>query len=190
MADLSRHLFEGPVYAYVVLGIVEVVLAWMWYSRRTARFALALLPAPVLALAVGLTAHFVRTDREKIASALEVIAAAIEAGDVGSAGAFLDEDCRSPYRGGRLIDKEGLLAIARHALARWPVRDIRLGSLQTEVAGPNATTALETRITFGGQLGGQTFAMGWRLQWARRGEAWRIVRVEVTHPAFARDLNF
>lgn len=62
--------------------------------------------------------------------------------------------------------------------------------VDTMVAGANATTRLETRITLGGGLAGQVVHMGWRLQWARRAAGWRIVRVEVTRPTFARGLNF
>lgn len=191
MAGMSHHLFEDPLYIYILLGIAEIALAWTWYVRRTRQWLLALLPAPVLAAAVALTAHLVVTDAEKIASALEEIAAGVEQGDLAPAELYVDVDCRSPGRGGRIVDKAELLGRARREMDRWKISAARPGSVRTEVAGANATTTLGTRITFsGGQLGGQVFDIGWRLQWARRPAGWRIVRVEITRPEFLRNLRF
>ena len=190
MSGLRWHLFENPVYIYVGLGIVETALGAAWYSRRSRRAALALLPAPVLALAVALTAAWVQTDQEKIAAAMKATAAGLEQRDLSAAEVYVDRECLSPGRGERLIDKRELIQIARRAIDQYSVRGIHVYGVETEVAGANATTHLQTRITFGGGFGGRGFRMGWRLQWARRAAGWRIVRVEVTDPEFVRGFNF
>jgi len=190
MDTVRRYVFESPLNVIIALAIVEVAVVWAWRSRRTRRRAWALLPAPALALALGLTAALVRTDREQIASALKAIAAATESGDIDSAAIYVDPDCRSPGPGRTLISKAVLLEIGRRALDRWQVSDVRVSGVKTNLAGPNATTELRTRVRFRSQGVQQWIFIGWRVQWAKRPAGWRVMRVEVTYPEFMQNLQF
>ena len=205
MDAIRRHLFESPLYVYITLSVAEAALAAMWHSRRQRKWAWALLPAPVLAGAVFLTAALVETDREKIAAALGAVGAAVERNDLPAAAQYIDANCRSPGPGEAFIDKAELMTIARQALDRWQVTDVRLRHIDTKVAGANATMQVDSRVAFrSGSYGDQSINIGWRLQWAKRRRSpdsdasrigasppgWRIVRIEITYPEFLRGLTF
>jgi hypothetical protein len=190
METLQRVLFEDPWWALIVLAAMETVLAAAWYRRRTGRLAWALAVPPLAGLAVWLTAQLVTTDREQIAMALRAVADGAVAGDAGTVGEYLDGTVRSPAPAGATYGRNDLIARARQALRLWPVRSVSLSSIETQVAGTGAATALSTRIVFADQAGllaGQALEVTWRLQWTKRAEGWRIVYVEPVQPeALAR----
>ncbi len=191
MDAIRSHLFENPLYLYITLAVVELAAAGVWYSRRDRKSALALLPAPVLAVAIGLTAWLVRTDREEIAAVIQAVGAAVERRDLAAVGEHVDANCRSPGSGRTVIGKDELMAIARAALARWTVTEIRLRNIETELAGANATTLIDSRVfARSDRFGQQVRDIGWQLQWARRPAGWKITRLAVTYPEFLKNLSF
>jgi len=74
---MSETFFENPLYVYIALGLVEVVLLGIWFERRAPGAARAMIVPPVLAGVVALMAHWVVTDREQIQTASQDIAEAI-----------------------------------------------------------------------------------------------------------------
>ena len=187
MEWLKGLLFEDPLKLYLVLGVVEVALVAFWYSRRTAGWALSLLGPVAVGGAVAVTAALVVTDRERITSALEAIAAAAEARDLLSAAGHLDPGCEGVRPGGRPLTREELIVVGQAALARHPIARIRAGDVDTQIAGANATTTLRTRVTF---TTGEQFTLRWKVQWARRPAGWRIVAVELLAPRMLSDYTF
>ena len=61
---MSETFFENPVYVYIALAVAELVLFIIWRETRTRKAALCLLIPPLLAVVIGLIAHFVVTDHE------------------------------------------------------------------------------------------------------------------------------
>jgi hypothetical protein len=176
MDSLKALLFENPLKLYLLLAVAEVVVAAFWYSRRTRRWGLGMLVPVLLAVVVALTAHLVMTDREQIAAALKAIAASAEAGDLSAAAGYLDADCvGAGYRGSRL-EREELILLGQQALRKYPVQTVRLSNVETKIAGANATTTLNTHVTF---RSGERYRLDWKVQWAKRPAGWRIVAVEL-----------
>ncbi len=121
MDQLKELLFERPATIYIVLGAVEVLVLAVWAWRRTSRCGWAALAAPVLAVVVGLIAHYVQSDAEKIAAILDGAIANIEAGKVDAAAECLDSKFAVPDSRGRPIPKGRYVEMARRTLRRWPV---------------------------------------------------------------------
>ncbi len=184
METLKRLLFETPLAVYVILVVAEAAVAAIWHGRRTRRWARALLVAPALAAAVGLTAYLVETDIEQINSAMAEIARSIEAGDLNAADVYLDPSCQAPTQGGKPLDKDELIRIGRMATSHWPVKRLITVGPKTDITGDKATTQVKTRIILQSD---EYVDAEWRLEWARReagpnGAGWRIVRVEPLYP--------
>lgn len=194
--DLSSLFLENPLPVYVVLALVEAVLLglWRWGAMRWARTALVVPVA--LAAAVALVAHFVKTDREQIAEVLDEIASGAQAGSLEPARAYLDPALKVPAPGmvGLVVrfNREQFLERARTALATYPIRSAEVTHVQTSIAGANATSIVETHATieFAEYRGTAPFNATWKLQWAKRPEGWRIVRLEVLSPARLANWNF
>ena len=180
MDTLKELLFERPATIYVALAAVEVVVLAVWARRRTARWGWAALAAPVLAVAVGLIAHYVQSDGEKIAAIVARAIAHVEAGEVDAAAECLDKGFTVPDDQGRLIPRDLYVEMARRTLSRWPVEKIYLRRIETEVTGDSAVTELDTTIV--GKSGEGINKATWRLDWMRRPGGWRITRIQAIAP--------
>ena len=177
---MKELLFERPATIYIVLGAVEVLVLAVWAWRRTSRCRWAALAAPVLAVVVGLIAHYVQTDREKIAAILDGAIANIEAGKVDAAAECLDSEFAGPRLGGRPMPKGLYVEMARRTLRRRPVERIVLRRRETEVSGDSAVTELEATII--GKSGEGLKKAIWELTWIRRREGWRVTAIKTVFP--------
>lgn len=180
MADMEELFFENPLKVYFFLAFVEIILGAAWYMRRTPKLAMSLAIAPVLALAVGLVAHFVVTDREQIQQAMEEIGAGVSNGCLAPASKYIDANYSVPLSGGATLKREQLIALAQDAMDTYKISDVHLHDVQTLIEGKMATTKVNSRVTLGLGL----IDVGWKLHWAKHNDGWRIVRVEITGPEY------
>jgi hypothetical protein len=187
MDTLKSVLFENPLAIYVVLALAEVVLAWMWYTRRDRRLVRWLLVVPAAGLVVALTAWLVVTDREKIERNLKDMAAAVVAGDFDKLGSHLDASCYAPV-GASSIGQQELLDRGREVVRLHHVRQITLESIDTAIAGPNASTLLNTRIYLSNFIT-DSIAITWKMQWGKRDGQWRLTAVQIDKPAMLADFR-
>ncbi len=187
METLKRLLFETPLAIFIILIVAEAAVAAIWHGRRTRRWTLALLVAPVLGLAVGLTSYFVETDLEQINSAIADIARSVESGDLDVVVEHLDESCLAPASGGRTINKNGIIQTGRMALRRRPVDRFHTVGPATTITGDKAVTEVKIRVILESN---EYVDTAWRLEWARLKAGWRIVRVEILSPPELASWNF
>jgi len=173
---LEAMFFEDPLPLLIGLAVAELAALAMWRARRTRAWLAAACAIPVLAGAIGLLAWAVQTDREQIASHLRAVADGVEVGSLAPADRYTDPGCRMT-RAGLSAPKSAMLALARRVMLTWPIQSVRFGKIQTLVAGPNATSAFQTTLSL---RTGESVAVGWRIQWARRAEGWRVTAVDVT----------
>jgi hypothetical protein len=176
--DLQYLLLENPLKLYLVLALIEIILGACWYARRARAMLYAMIAPAVLGVTIGLVAHFVVTDREKIAAAMDEIGNGVCHGCLVPASHYIDANYRVPLPLGGSLDRDQLLAMAQTAIQEHRITDISFHDIDTKVAGANATTLVGTRLT----LNEGMFDVSWRLQWAKRPDGWRIVRVEITRP--------
>lgn len=187
MDTIKSVLFENPLAIYIVLALAEVVLGWMWYTRRDRRLVRWLLVVPAVGLVVGLTAWLVVTDNEKIQRNLKDMSAAVVAGDIDALGTYLDATCYAPV-GGSSIDRKELLDRGREVISRYQVRQIKLESIDTAISGPNASTLLGTRIYLSNFIT-DSIAITWKMQWGKRDGQWRLTAVQIDKPSMLADFR-
>ena len=178
MDSLKRTLFEDPFTIYLVLVLVEVVLAGAWYGRRRKVLLMWMLAPALLAGGTWWLERTVVTDREEILAALDEIARAVERGDVVALAEFLDDD----YRGWG-ARKAGAVAMAKAATLKWNVREVTYGPApQIELHGSDRADSLvrmTVRYTTTGE-GLASWPLGWRVEWVRRSGGWKVRRAALT----------
>ena len=180
MDQLKELLFERPATIYIVLGAAEVVVLAVWARRRTRRCGWVALAAPVLAVVVGLIAHYVQTDGEKIAAILDAAISNIKAGKVDAAAECLDSEfVAADFRSG-LSSKGPYVEWARRILKRWPVHRVVVRRCETEVSGDSAVTELKATVICKSGEGLKDAV--WELTWIRRREGWRVAAIKTLGP--------
>ncbi|MBS3735272.1 MAG: hypothetical protein KGY99_10165 [Phycisphaerae bacterium] len=174
MSAIERLLFEQPLYVYLALALGELILAAVWYERRSRR-ALALLAIPlVLAGVVFAVERIVRTDREVIRAASYRIAHGLAAGDTEPLAAHLSDDF-----GGSFAPRRRALQEAREAVRRYSVTAVELGKMNVTLDDGRAEMTVTTTIA--GEAAGMAgrYRITWRLTWAHEPDGvWRIVAAE------------
>ena len=184
--DMKYLLLENPIYVILVLAVVEAALVAAWVIRRERPLLYALAAPPALALAAGLLAALVQTDREQIHQAMQDIAAGLEANSLERAENYLDANFAAPLPGGMSLARQQILAIGRTALDTHRLTSIKLDKVQTQTAGANGTTSVVTRV----ESAEGVIYITWRIQWAKREAGWRIIRLELVKPDFLREFKF
>jgi hypothetical protein len=174
METLGRTFFEDPLYVYIALVFAELVLAAIWYERRSRRWAMLLLAPVVAAGAVFAVSTLVVTDREQILAAAARIARDLEGGSVAAAQEYLDDE----YRGVGM-DKQGALALGRTAIQTYHIRSIRFTRMNVEVASRRARMRAATIIEIAArEFGSGQAPLVWEVRWIKRKAGWRIIDVE------------
>ena len=174
MDSLREALFEGQPYLYVSLLVAELILAAIWYERRSRRWALALI-APLALCGVALMADaFVDTDTEQIISAIRRIADDIEAGSAESAQEYIDEEYGG-FKGGRAA----AVAFCKIAVKTYGIKTVRLKGMEVEILGRRATLHMTTSVSFDhSQFGAGRTSLAWNISWIKRPIGWRIYRAQ------------
>jgi len=170
MERLERLFFEEPLYVYVTLVFVELVLAAIWHERRSRKLLLLLAVPPVVAGIVFLVSSQVVTDRERIVQAAEAVARDLEAGSVAAAERYLADDYS-----GLGVNKAGAIATGASIIRTYEIGKIKLTKVNVAVDGPVAAMQVTTIITL---EGGARGSLDWQLRWAKRPEGWRIVHIQ------------
>jgi hypothetical protein len=115
MSEWLHHIvFEDPMPLWVLYGIATAIFLAVW-SRSRSWVPLAFAGGCVLAgIAVGIVAHAVETDNERVLRSLSVMARAVETGDAES----LAERISPQYRNDRFFGKPELVGIVMQALPK------------------------------------------------------------------------
>lgn len=171
MDTLRRTFFEDPLYVYIALAFAELVLAAVWYERRTRR-ALALLAVPVvLAGGAFLLERAVQTDREVIVASAREMAEGLSAGDFEPLERYVSRDFHGP-----LGSRDAVLARSRRVIDRYELSAVEVRSVEVTVEGEQAVMTGGTVVEGGYE--GATFRtlVGWEIDWVREPDGvWRIV---------------
>lgn len=172
---MAETFFEDPTYVWITLVFAEIVLAALWYEKRTRGWALSLAAPVLLAGIVTLVAWLVVTDREQILNVSREIAAAVEDGQAERIPQHLDEDFSASILGQR-IARARVVAYCNSQTRQWGIKSITFHKPNVEVTGDEATMNLTTFITYGRDGGGKT-SMIWEVLWIKRSGRWRVSEV-------------
>ncbi len=168
---ITTALYEGAIWLYVMLGVIEAALVALWRARP-GRWAAIALPVPLLlAGAVFIVSDAVVTDREQITAAVRAIAKDIQAGKTDVLAEYLDDQYSGFY---------GTKPQAVKACESTIVRDgplvVRFRNL--EVQPEDSTAQMQATILIvpsKGRASGLPVKHNWNVRWAKRPQGWRIV---------------
>lgn len=182
--DLMARLFlEHPWPIYLAAGLAEIILLILWRLRQTPNSAKALAIPPAAALAVGLLATLVTTDRERIERAIDTLAAAAVAGDARTVGDYIDPAYRDPAG----ADATAIRIAAERALGAVDVTRCVVLSKEIEVRGSSAEARVKTFVDADAPVVvDRALLIEWRIRWRKRADdaapPWRIISAEVVSP--------
>lgn len=176
MDFVTRVLFESlPL--LLVFGAIGLAVAVGVHRRRQTpgtRRGIWI----TLAVCVGLLVlqRVVVTDREALEDAVRTMALAVDEGDVGTIGEYLDAGFRWGHE-----DQTQFLASARNTLQAVQIDAVRLFGFKVQVDGDSA------RVSFNGfcdvrRGGGDLYGnlpTHWELIFVRRAERWLLERIDV-----------
>ncbi len=171
---MVETFFENPLYIYFALALAELVLVVIWYEKRTSRWVLSLVIPVVLAGVVGLVAHLVVTDRERIIAAVKDIARSVESGQLQQLPDHLDRDFTARLEGLR-VGKRQVVALCNSRISRWRIRRVSFAKMKVEVASEEAKMHVVTILTYGEDS--RRTPLIWDAVWIKRGGSWLILRV-------------
>ncbi len=172
--DAIKHaFFEDPLYVYLVLVAVELVLVMLWRARRTRRSLAMLAIGPAAAMGVFALAALVQTDRERIIQISEQIVADVAAGRPERIPPHLTEDFSATLRG-RKITRVTVENVATGYRRNLGIERIALRNARVEVEGDFATLHATTVLHL---EDGGVFGLNWTVHWVRTDDGWKIERV-------------
>ena len=175
---MSEAFFESPIYVYLALGFALLVLAAVWYERRSRRLAWAMVVPVILAVAVGFVARLVVTDREQIADAARHIADAAGTGQLQVVPQYIDDaflvDLNPYSRGG--YTKENVVSLIQGDVHRYGVTKVSIAKTDIEVTGRKAAMHVQTMIHYGGERGYKAPFI-WDVTWIKRDDGWKVLEV-------------
>lgn len=177
---MTELIFEDPLYLYIVLGLAELVLAVLWRERRTPSFAKAMLIPPILVLMVAGADYLVQTDREQLQESMVEIKTAIENNQISRIPSYLDDDFEAAIFG-QTITKPMVVLFGQTQMEKREIDKINLYNLKIEFLGQRAKMHFTTIVTYGGN---QRTGLIWDLEWLKRPEGWKMLRVREPKTGF------
>jgi len=175
---MSEALFENPTYIYLSLGFAVLVLAAVWYERRSKGLIWAMAIPVVLGLCVVVVAHLVVTDREQIAAAARGIAEAAESRNFQEIPQHIDDSFRmdfSPYGVG-VLTKEDITRRVSGEVSSYGVVKVVIGKTGIAVTGRKASMHIQIMIHYGGESGYKVPFI-WDVAWIKRDDGWKVLEV-------------
>lgn len=173
MDTIERLLLDDPTWLYVMFGGLLLVLAGVWYVRRSRRTALLLLVPVVLAGFVALCDYLVETDREHIERLVETMAEEYRQKRLDTVRQVLFDE----YDGFGM-NKTALLIMADLHLKQQTDPQVNVSDLRIDVVGRRATMNCVTVVRFNTpQFEGRDSLM-WTVYWGKINGEWKIIRVE------------
>jgi len=185
---IPRLLFEGPVRLAIVLVVAVFLLIVIWSrvrSRATGRMVGAGIAAIPLLLAVN---HLVVTPREALIELCGKLAGLVDEGQGSAVAAYLSDDFEA---GG--LDRDAFIDRLEDRLKRFRVDDPRLSGFDVSLPTPNdglaefdVACSIRSVDAFLDRV-----LTRWKLTFRRRGDRWRVVRIDAVPTPFSpfRDLR-
>lgn len=181
MSDLRIILFEDPAVVYLLCAMVAALAAVAAMALRK-RWLVWLVAAPVgVAVAAGLIAAAVTTDREHLTRAAGVLAEAAVAGDAAVLGRWIADD----YDDG-VYDKAAALERIEAVRRQWGLREANVSAVEVNVSGNRALVAFRAVVRFEASASvynARPLPTRWRLWWSRRDGRWQVTSSRLLEPA-------
>lgn len=177
MDSLARLFFEDATLLYIVLAVAFLVLAGLWYERRSPLVLRLLLVPPILAAAVFGLERFVVTDREQILQISRRVIDDVRDGKPADILQYLDDGFIVQLHG-RTLSRQDVTEAVEFERKNHGVHDISLGNMKLEVAGERALMNASTTVDFRAEGFEGIVILQWELSWVKRQGGWKIRTVK------------
>ena len=170
---MSEIFLENPLSVYITLFFVELILGVFWATNRRRGLLYALIVPPLAGAILGLVAHIVVTDREKILSAVNDISQAISTYETQRIPRYLDDEFRGTFQGKRIL-KGDVVALCDanirvHEISAFVFRNVSL-----EIKSDTAKMHGSSIITYSRDF---KMSLVWNMDWIKRADKWLIIRI-------------
>lgn len=166
-------ILDNPISAYALLVAAELVIAGLWWNRRSGTLRWLMAVPLVLAAALAVTGHFVITDRQQISRALCQAARDVEQGQFDRFAQVLDDSFHGRVED-RDVDRKLLVEAVRAGATALGVSEIRLPRILVEFNGPTARVHVVSYVKY---KDAQT-PLVWDLVCIKRNGQWRVLELE------------
>lgn len=170
METLYELFFGDPTKVYCALGLIEVVLLGIWFSRRSERLRRWLLVPLVVAAAIFAADYAIETDREALIRITHQLTEDFQQKRFDVIDEYIAEDYK-----GYVGDKAGLMGKMR-AASNPDV--VKLVSIDLDIQGPEATMSIIVNIDIKMEVGKGRMSMLVPVHWEKRDEGWRVIKVD------------
>ncbi len=177
METFKTIFFENPWPVYVVLGLAELVLLFLWRSRRTSKSAIRLLYPLAAASAVFAVATLVVTLREELVLTLKQLKQDASALDVEAVAVHFGEDFRLASRG-RRVDRTQAVIVCKRAIQKYGVSQVDFLDTRVETDGPVGKVELITQIWIKSDFTEKAPTMKWTFHWRHGPDGWKVIRID------------
>jgi len=177
---MSETFFENPLYVYIALGLVELVLLGIWFDRRLRGVAMTMIVPLVLAGIVALVAHLVVTDREQIEAAAQDIADAIAQKQYERIPPHLDEKFLARLHGS-VVNKATVIAACNAQITRYGITKVNFHRMKVQIDGQSAKMHVTTFVFFGKN---SRTSLVWDARWVKRKDRWLVLEVSEPKQGF------
>ena len=173
MIDFLKHLFLESLFSLLLLEAVVLAVALAVARRRENGRRVLLVTGVVLGGLIALSIG-IKTDREQLHDAVEVLAAAVDEGDMGAIEAGLAAGFN--YRG---MNRDEFIAEVRDRLQRYSIDEPSIGAFKAEVAGDSAKVGFPALFDWRQGERVERRAMSfWTLSFVRTPDGWRLERLD------------
>lgn len=197
MESIKHTLFEDPLILYLILGVAQITMIWLWRARRQSdqpgqgKWLLGLIAPVLLAGAVFTVERLVVTDREQIEINMREIGRLIQSGKVEGVVAYLDDriQVKLPQLGTNTESREVAINVGKQFVAQNPLGKLSFVNAKIEPANRRANVTVATVVEFtGGDMKGQKCGIRWILHWINKDGRWLINEAEA-QPVKPSDLG-
>ena len=178
MDTIKTLLFEDPTAIYVGAIFAELILAVLWLKLHDRRLVYVAVAPAVLALASGLTARLVVTDRERVRQSLQELAAAIQNRDPDAVGRLIDPD----YNNGTYT-RASFMERAEMTLRRFDITKVQVVQVTIQTQDDQATVTMRANVQTAIMGDNSDWQTDWLLVWRRHGgRQWLLQSATLTNP--------
>ena len=173
METIKDMLLEKPFWTISVLVLAQIVLAAVWYEKKTLRRLWLLLMPAVAGCLLLLLGMFVQSDSDRILSAAGAIASDIQNGRSQAMEDFLSDNFVGIYEGASL-NKASAIAKCHQEKNRHQIKEIRISDPEIVVKGRHAEMTVATHMTVDTELGSFKAKVIFKLTWVKTDNRWVI----------------
>lgn len=142
-------LLEDPTTVCLFLGVVALILLWLWHRSRDRRYLYGVGGIIAVMLGLWLVSSLTNTDGQQIRGSIEAMGAAVRQKDADGIFRHIAEDFRV-----RNMDRAAFRSLVASALRNNQVTDVVVWNIESPVVNRQSATSGTATIRFSAKMKG------------------------------------